>query len=542
MVVTSGWVCLNGGSLVDAQGYHTFSFLSSPGGFGFAGGDVLFRGSETVVYGGFYRYGGAKFRDSVGARPYQSDMNNLYFECMTIADGVDENFSVTGTGDTDVSLPNDPKLLSINNVTLKNILIGPGNDSKSHAFGGLLGTYKASGISLSKSLYMGNRQRYPEARNADRYEQVNFLGYRATGRGITLSATLDALLQNGHMKVGSGQGGSARQYMITGGAGGNNIWSRTETKAIQGSGTVKFGAPAGLQLPIGVNYLMTKIVGDKDNYMVGHPVAYSGSSVTFEIHFQVGAGTFNKWDFVPWRRYESSSSDSLTIKGTGTLGLTIDKSLRWKPGRYAKVYTSEKNWMAGAVISYDESTGALSIELKESGGSGTFANWTVTHNHLWLSGNLHSDGRPTLGAAGEYVVFEKNTATDEFRHRRMVKPSWASPVKLIDAADLETELPKTVGDYLHRQSEPVRGAEVQWFDALAKGTAISRPSDLLTPAKLPPITDKAYGGHDFGVPHSFSKGRGWKTGQAEGYYADRAQGEGGYSKVELYQHSLLPKN
>jgi Protein of unknown function (DUF2793) len=90
----------------------------------------------------------------------------------------------------------------------------------------------------------------------------------------------------------------------------------------------------------------------------------------------------------------SPSSTSLTI-GTGTQSLVVYGSRPFAVSTWVQIASSASpsNYMLGQVTSYNAVTGALVVNVTATGGSGTFAAWTVT-----LSGAPGAAG--AAGAAG----------------------------------------------------------------------------------------------------------------------------------------------
>jgi hypothetical protein len=74
----------------------------------------------------------------------------------------------------------------------------------------------------------------------------------------------------------------------------------------------------------------------------------------------------------------ATSTTSATI-GTGSLSITVQTGKLITPGMFLLVSgVSPANYMHGTATSYNSSTGALVLNVTDTGGSGTFASWTVT--------------------------------------------------------------------------------------------------------------------------------------------------------------------
>lgn len=75
----------------------------------------------------------------------------------------------------------------------------------------------------------------------------------------------------------------------------------------------------------------------------------------------------------------ATSTTSLTI-GTGAQAITIQTGKSIVVGMSLKIAytTSPGNWMLGDVTAYNSGTGALTVNVTTTNGSGTFAAWTVS--------------------------------------------------------------------------------------------------------------------------------------------------------------------
>ncbi|WP_225784262.1 hypothetical protein [Xenophilus sp. Marseille-Q4582] len=84
-----------------------------------------------------------------------------------------------------------------------------------------------------------------------------------------------------------------------------------------------------------------------------------------------------------------TSTTSLTI-GTGPQSLNVGPDKQFAVGQVVRIADNAdpvNNWMQGAVTGYDRDTGALDVEVTDTGGSGTHADWTVS-----LSGGVGPAG------------------------------------------------------------------------------------------------------------------------------------------------------
>lgn len=74
----------------------------------------------------------------------------------------------------------------------------------------------------------------------------------------------------------------------------------------------------------------------------------------------------------------ASSSTSLSIS-TGTKTLTITSGKAYAVGQFIIIAntTGPGNYMIGQITAHNSSTGALTLNVTQIGGSGTFAAWTI---------------------------------------------------------------------------------------------------------------------------------------------------------------------
>lgn len=74
--------------------------------------------------------------------------------------------------------------------------------------------------------------------------------------------------------------------------------------------------------------------------------------------------------------YVTTSSNTLTI-AVQVLALTIGTGLSYSVGQDVIIANDSINFMTGAVQSYDSGTGALTVDVTDTNGSGTFSAWDV---------------------------------------------------------------------------------------------------------------------------------------------------------------------
>jgi hypothetical protein len=90
----------------------------------------------------------------------------------------------------------------------------------------------------------------------------------------------------------------------------------------------------------------------------------------------------------------TSTSTSSVLIGTGTKNFTVETGKSYFVGMSLKLAFDATNWMVGEVISYDTGTGALSVNVIETRGTGTYALWTIT---LSFNSNLGKGHNVIIG-------------------------------------------------------------------------------------------------------------------------------------------------
>jgi hypothetical protein len=99
-------------------------------------------------------------------------------------------------------------------------------------------------------------------------------------------------------------------------------------------------------------------------------------------------------------KYHTTSTTSLTIAASGTITLyTVDLHLDYSVAQTVIIAHDLSNHMHGEVVSYNQSTGALVVSLKNKTGSGTYSSWEVNlDGAVGIQGDVGPAG-PT-GATG----------------------------------------------------------------------------------------------------------------------------------------------
>ena len=81
---------------------------------------------------------------------------------------------------------------------------------------------------------------------------------------------------------------------------------------------------------------------------------------------------------LPGDTYHTTSTSTLTIAASGTITLTTaDLGLDYSTAQTVIIAHDLSNHMHGEVVSYNQSTGALVVDLKHKDGSGTYSSWEI---------------------------------------------------------------------------------------------------------------------------------------------------------------------
>lgn len=86
--------------------------------------------------------------------------------------------------------------------------------------------------------------------------------------------------------------------------------------------------------------------------------------------------------------FVGTSTTSLTIAASGTIALTVQTNKGFAPGQFVVISRTADpvaSQMGGTVTAYDYTTGAMSVTLSQSTGTGTYAAWTVAISTQSLS-------------------------------------------------------------------------------------------------------------------------------------------------------------
>lgn len=162
-------------------------------------------------------------------------------------------------------------------------------------------------------------------------------------------------------------------------AGDRQLGSRDGTSTTQltiGTGSATLTTQGGLSFVTGQSIVIQEN-GNPANYMVGEVTSYNTTTGSLGVNVTStgGSGTISNWTV---ESGNGISTTSLTV-GTGTKSLTTQTGLSFSAGQFITIKENgnTSNYMAGRVTSYNSSTGALEVNITNTGGSGTASNWTV---------------------------------------------------------------------------------------------------------------------------------------------------------------------
>ena len=132
--------------------------------------------------------------------------------------------------------------------------------------------------------------------------------------------------------------------------------------------------------------------------------ALSRTSATFKAEVDTFFGTslpafstavnaeVDRLNAIGYGSYNATSTTSLTI-GTGSKSLTIETAKGYVAGQAVLIANTAEptNRMTGQVTSYNSGTGAMVVNVTATGGSGTFADWTISVTAVGAGGGVSPD-------------------------------------------------------------------------------------------------------------------------------------------------------
>jgi hypothetical protein len=117
--------------------------------------------------------------------------------------------------------------------------------------------------------------------------------------------------------------------------------------------------------------------GDTGNTGSAGPGVATGGTTGQFLSKASGTNYDTTWaTIVPGDRYLTSSTTSLTI-GNGTKSLTVGTGLSYTPTQNVTITFDASNHMHGEVLTYNTGTGAMTVDVKNHTGSGTYSAWVV---------------------------------------------------------------------------------------------------------------------------------------------------------------------
>ncbi len=118
-------------------------------------------------------------------------------------------------------------------------------------------------------------------------------------------------------------------------------------------------------------------------------------------------------------RYSTSSNTNLTI-GTGYKNLNVGTGLSYTVGQYISIAYDGANYMIGAVTSYSDITGNLTVFVTITQGSGAYGSWSVNETFNNITGtNIIGSG---VGAEFEFTIGSGNPTTFDATSMRFEAP------------------------------------------------------------------------------------------------------------------------
>jgi hypothetical protein len=138
---------------------------------------------------------------------------------------------------------------------------------------------------------------------------------------------------------------------------------------------------------------MTTITQFPDPPSTADPANFSTEADAFIAAFPTFVDEINEFGAALNSLSTSSTSTSSVLIGTGTKNFMVETGKSYFVGMSLKVAFDATNFMLGEVISYNAGTGALSVNVVNTQGSGTYAAWVITlaFNSSISSGQIQND-------------------------------------------------------------------------------------------------------------------------------------------------------
>lgn len=157
-----------------------------------------------------------------------------------------------------------------------------------------------------------------------------------------------------------------------------------------------------------------------DNYGYVDPLTYGGFTLPRYLSYMLaGLNEISTVIDESAGLLVGNSSSNVSV-GTGAKSFTATTGRSWAPGMFLLAYrtTDVTQFVSGTVTSYDEATGALVIDSTDSGGSGSYTNWTITLSgksaptSRWYTGS----GAPAGGLGSDFDLY-LNTANGDVYYK-----------------------------------------------------------------------------------------------------------------------------
>jgi hypothetical protein len=123
---------------------------------------------------------------------------------------------------------------------------------------------------------------------------------------------------------------------------------------------------------------MTTITQFPDPPSTADPANFSAEADAFIAAFPNFVDEINEFGAALNNLSTTSTSVSSVLIGTGTKNFTVEAGKSYFVGMSLKIANSSTNYMVGEIISYDSATGALSVNVVKTNGSGTLSSWVIT--------------------------------------------------------------------------------------------------------------------------------------------------------------------
>lgn len=151
----------------------------------------------------------------------------------------------------------------------------------------------------------------------------------------------------------------------------------------------------------------------------------------------------------------ATSATSLTV-GTGTKSFVTQTGLGFVAGQYVLVWVTadDDTWMSGQVVSYNASSGEMSVDVSLTNGSGSYSAWSIAQS-----------GPVSVPDAVRYGASQSLTGGQKSQARENIGAVIGTDVQAYDAATLKRNATATL----------TVGYNVTAFDAGTKSSGTFTP-------------------------------------------------------------------